>query len=192
MASERVAANRDRLAALPDGVVRKALRTFPDDRGDFTEFFRNEWQTSPVPVQWNISRSRANVLRGVHVHTRHWDYLCVTNGEIFVGLHDLRATSSMATRTAMLRLHGSELEVLAIPPGVAHGFYSVDHSTYVIGASSYYDPTDHRRCRWDCPELGLDWPCDGPDLSPADQKAPSYGELADGFRAAMAALRSHP
>ncbi|HSE74481.1 MAG TPA: hypothetical protein VLB05_08210, partial [Dongiaceae bacterium] len=71
-------------------------------------------------------------------------------------------------------------------------FYSVDHSTYVIGASSYYDPTDHRRCRWDCPELGLDWPCDGPDLSPADHKAPSYGELADGFRAAMAALRSHP
>jgi dTDP-4-dehydrorhamnose 3,5-epimerase len=189
---ERAAANRDQFAALPAGVVRRALRTFPDDRGDFTEFFRNEWQTSPAPVQWNISRSRPNVLRGVHVHARHWDYLCVTDGEIFVGLHDLRAASSNMPRTAMVMLRGSELEVLAIPPGVAHGFYSADHSTYVIGASSYYDPTDHRRCRWDCPELGLDWPCDGPELSPADHKAPSYGELVEGFRAAMVAVRSHP
>ena len=152
-----LAANSDQPVALPPGVARRTLKTFPDDRGDFTEIFRNEWQASPSPVQWNISRNQPNVLRGVHVHAHHWDYLCVVEGEMAIGLHDLRPGASDTAKSAMVHLSGDRLEVLVIPPGVAHGFYSPNHSTYVIGASGYYDPTDHRRCRWDCPELKLDW-----------------------------------
>ncbi len=175
---------------LPVGVVRQRLKTYPDDRGDFTEIFRQEWQKSPPPLQWNISRSRPNVLRGVHVHAKHWDYLCVIDGEMVVGLHDLRSTEQAGAAPPMIRLSGDQLELLIIPPGVAHGFYSPGNSTYVIGASAYYDPTDHRRCRWDCPELDLAWPCDQPDLSTADRNAPCYAELAADFHAAAVALES--
>lgn len=173
-------AGAERAGHLPAGVVRCALTTYPDDRGDFTEIFRQHWHDSPPPVQWNLSRNRPNVLRGMHVHARHWDYLCVTDGEMTVGLHDLRATGAGA-RSAIVQLSADRLEMLVIPAGVAHGFYSTRGSTYVIGASSYYDPSDHRRCRWDCPELGLAWPCDRPELSPADRDAPDYAALATAF-----------
>lgn len=188
--SAQIALGNDRLAALPDDVRLMPLRTHPDERGDFTEFFRNEWHESPAPVQWNVSRTEPNALRGVHVHALHWDYLCVVAGEMVVGLHDLRPDTADLRRSVMLRLDGSRLQMLSIPPGVAHGFYSPQESLHVIGASGYYHPADHRRCRWDSPELGLDWPCAAPDLSPADRDAPSYRELRAAFVAAAAAARS--
>lgn len=190
MRTEGVSPPSESRDLLPAGVTRRPLKTYPDERGDFTEFFRNEWQRSPLPIQWNISRSRPNVLRGVHVHARHWDYLCVIEGGMTIGLHDMRPDDLSARRSATLRLSGDVLEVLAIPPGVAHGFYAINHSTYVIGASSYYDPTDHRRCRWNCPELDIHWQCSEPELSPADRNAPGYSELAAAFRAAAATVRS--
>jgi dTDP-4-dehydrorhamnose 3,5-epimerase len=179
-------ASGERTSDLPPGVVRHALDTHPDERGDFTEIFRQHWHDSPPPIQWNLGRSRPNVLRGVHVHVNHWDYLCVTDGTMTVGLHDLREAGAAAT-SALLQLSGDRLEMLVIPTGVAHGFYSPGRSTYVIGASGYYDPADHRRCRWDCPELGLAWPCDRPALSPSDRDAPGYAELVEAYRAAARA-----
>ena len=189
MRSAATPAKSGRPAALPAGVALRVLKTLPDDRGAFTEFFRDEWIGSPPPVQWNISRTRPNVLRGVHVHTKHWDYFCLIDGEMVIGLHDLRREGAAEARSAMFQLSGERLEALIIPPGVAHGFYSPSCSTHVIGASSYYDPTDHRRCRWDCPELDLDWPCRAPELSPADQQAPDYAELKSAFLAAMATVQ---
>jgi dTDP-4-dehydrorhamnose 3,5-epimerase len=184
------ALEHDSATALPDGVRLMPLTTHADGRGDFTEIFRNEWHNSPVPVQWNVSRTGLNALRGVHVHALHWDYLCVMTGEMVVGLHDLRPEARNASRSVMLRLAGSEMRMLSIPPGVCHGFYSPHGSVHVIGASTYYNPPDHRRCRWDDPELGLDWPCTSPELSRADREAPSYGELKAAFLAAVAAARS--
>jgi len=180
----------DQSVQLPVGVWLRPLTTHPDDRGDFTEFFRNEWYDSPLPVQWNISRSRPNVLRGVHVHVKHWDYYCVVDGETTVGLHDLRADAALRVRSAMVRLGDDRLEVLAIPPGVAHGVYSQHGSTLLIGVSGYYDPADHRRCRWNCPELDLDWRCQAPELSQEDRQAPGYAELRSAFLAAMASVET--
>jgi len=171
--------------AVPIGVRLLPLTTFADARGDFTEIFRQQWHEAPPPVQWNMSRSGSSVLRGVHVHALHWDYLCVVTGDMTVGLHDLRPEATGACRSATLRLSGDALRLLVIPPGVAHGFYSETESMYVLGASAYYNPSDHRRCRWDSPELELDWPCSTPRLSPADRDAPSYVELKAAFLAAV-------
>jgi dTDP-4-dehydrorhamnose 3,5-epimerase len=162
---------------IPVGVDFRSLQTHADARGNFTEIFRKEWHDAPAPIQWSLSASRPNVLRGVHVHARHWDYLCVVAGEMIVGLHDLRPGAATQGQSAMLRLVSDRLTIVTIPPGVAHGFYSPGHSTHMIGASRYYDPVDHRRCRWDCPELKFDWPCTAPELSAADRAAPGYGEL---------------
>ncbi|NJM91980.1 MAG: hypothetical protein HC861_04450 [Rhodospirillaceae bacterium] len=125
-----------------------------DGRGDLTEIFRNEWFESPSPVQWLVTRTQANALRGVHVHARHWDYYCLVAGELVVGLHDLRP-GSVSTRTAMLRMSAERLQLLAVPTGVAHGLYSPTPSTLMVGTSTYYDPADHRGCRWN--ESELDW-----------------------------------
>ena len=142
-----------------------------DHRGELTELFRAEWQTGPTPVQWNFGRSQPNVLRGVHVHPRHDDYLIVLQNRMAVGLQDLRRDSPTHNLASMVELEGSCLSAIHIPHGVAHGFYCPSEALYVYGVTSYWDPLDELRCRWDDPELGLRWPTDAPVLSAADTAA---------------------
>jgi dTDP-4-dehydrorhamnose 3,5-epimerase len=175
--SAHVALEDDRLAALPDGVRVMPLTMHPDNRGDLTEIYRNEWHDTPLPVQWMVSRTKANVLRGVHAHARHWDYYCVAEGEIIVGVHDLRPAAVATRQSAMRRLTSRRLEMLVIPAGVAHGLYSPGDSLLIVGTSTYYNPADDGGCRWDAPELNLDWPCSTPELSARDREAGSYAEL---------------
>ena len=78
---------------LPAGVEARRLQPHADDRGVFTELFRESWGVGVAPAQWNVVRSGQNVLRGVHVHWRHADYLTVVSGRATIGLHDLRDDS---------------------------------------------------------------------------------------------------
>lgn len=172
---------------LPAGVKLTSLKTHSDSRGDLTEIFRNEWQDSPEPVQWLVSRTEANALRGVHAHVRHWDYYCVVAGELIIGLHDLRPTAS-TPRSLMLRLSAEQLQLAAVPTGVAHGLYSPGRSIFMVGTSEYYDPADDLGCRWDSPELAMDWPCAAPVLSIRDRDAGGYAEFRAAFLADLAAI----
>ena len=78
-------------ALLPDGTLLRPLVAHADERGVFTELYRLEWETGVTPIQWNAVRSEAGVLRGVHVHVRHRDYLTLPYGRAVVGLRDLTA-----------------------------------------------------------------------------------------------------
>jgi dTDP-4-dehydrorhamnose 3,5-epimerase len=54
-----------------------------------------------------------------------------------------------------------------------------------VGVSNYYDPTDHARCSWNCPELELNFPCDKPELSPSDRDALGYADFVAAYLASM-------
>lgn len=171
---------------LPAGVRLMALTTHSDARGNLTEIMRNEWHRSPPPARWNVVRTGPNALRGVHVHRSAWHYACALAGEMWAGLHDLR-TERPAARSALVRLGGPPLQVIAIPPGVAHGFYAPGDATLLLGVSAGND-SDAGACRWDAPELGIGWTCTAPRLSAADHDAGSYARLKSAFRAAAAVL----
>jgi dTDP-4-dehydrorhamnose 3,5-epimerase len=142
---------------LPAGVGVRRLTTHPDDRGEFTELFRDEWGTGVAPVQWNVVRSNADVLRGVHCHPRHADALIVVAGMMRLGLRDLRAGSPTAGLACTLDLEGDGMQLVTIPPGVAHGFYFPVPSMHVYAVDHVWDPADELGCRWDDPALGIDW-----------------------------------
>ena len=154
------------------------LTTHRDDRGALTELLRVSWQDSPAPVQWNTVTSEANVLRGVHVHRVHWDYFFLLSGEMLFGMHDMRPASPTYRRSVLLPLSGEKLTGISVPPGVAHGFYYSRPSLHVYAVTDYFDPADEMGCRWDSPELGLNWTNPRPKLSSRDEKAMSYAELA--------------
>jgi len=144
----------DQSQLLPPGVSTITLTRHSDRRGDITEIFRNEWLDTPSPVQWLVSRNEANSLRGVHVHAWHWDYYFVVAGELIVALHDLRPLAPRLS--SMLRLNGDRSQLVAVPPGVAHGLYAPGGAVFLVGTSKYYNPDDDRGCRWNAPELGFD------------------------------------
>ncbi len=162
---------------LPAGVVRRPLGGHTDARGTVAEFFRSEWETGITPVQWTLTTTGDGVLRGVHVHPRHDDYLCVLQGRLTVGLRDLRAGSPTEGLAACFDLDGKELAALFIPHGVAHGLYSKQPSVYVLGTSHYYDPGDELGCHWTDPALGLAWPFASAATSARDTALPPLREV---------------
>ncbi|NJM91981.1 MAG: hypothetical protein HC861_04455 [Rhodospirillaceae bacterium] len=165
-------------ASLPDEVSIRPLPCHRDDAAWTVDVYRRDWPLDIAPVQWNFVSSRPNVLRGVHVHVQHWDYLHVVSGAMLLGLHDMRPRSPTYRRATRLCLEGDRPVSIAIPPGVAHGFYFASATAYIYAMSHYWTPVGELGCRWDDPELGLAWPESEPVLSARDAAAPSYAELA--------------
>jgi dTDP-4-dehydrorhamnose 3,5-epimerase len=118
-----------------------------DERGVLAEVFRHDWGVGETPAQWNAVRSRANVLRGVHVHPAHSDYLVVVQGSMLLGLHDVRSDSPTRGASALLELAGERLQTVYVPPGVAHGFYFVQPTIYFYALSQTWSMRDELGCR---------------------------------------------
>jgi dTDP-4-dehydrorhamnose 3,5-epimerase len=148
-----------------------------DSRGIFTEVFRETWNTGVHPVQWNIVTSNAGVLRGVHVHIRHNDYLILLKGHASIGLRDLRKNSPTYGMTSLIEMKEDQLQTLTIPYGVAHGFYFHKSSLHLYAVSEYFNPEDELRCHWADPELKIPWPTQSAHVSDCDAGALSFNEL---------------
>ena len=173
---------------LPHDVSLLELTPHADDRGIFTELFRVSWEPGVAPAQWNAVRSEPNVLRGVHAHVRHTDYLTVVAGRATIGLHDLRSGSPTEGLGTTVELDASAPAALVIPVGVAHGFYFHEPSIHVYAVSHEFDPADELGCRWDDPALDIAWPCTDPLLSQRDQGLGPLTELRAVWHGAPAAV----
>ncbi|MEX0847468.1 MAG: dTDP-4-dehydrorhamnose 3,5-epimerase family protein [Ilumatobacteraceae bacterium] len=167
------------------GVVFHPLRSHPDERGVLTEVFRDTWALGDRPVQWNVVRSEPGVLRGVHCHWHHTDILNVVAGELILGIVDLRPGSPTESRAEMHRIPALSA-VVGIPPGVAHGFYFEEPTCITYGVSAYWSLDDELGCRWNDPDLGLDWPCTAPSLSERDRTAGPLVTLRAAIASALA------
>jgi dTDP-4-dehydrorhamnose 3,5-epimerase len=175
---------------LPTGVELHGLEPHADERGVFTELFRESWGLAVAPVQWNVVSSAVNVLRGVHVHWQHSDYLTVVAGRATIGLHDLREGSETERLGVTVELSAAEPAALVVPTGVAHGFFFHEPSIHVYGVTHEWDPSDELGCRWDDPALGIAWPPRAPVVSERDAALGSLSELRRAWRAAFAAAAS--
>lgn len=167
--------------ALPAGVSIRPLDPHVDTRGKLVELYRVEWDTGCEAKQWNAVKSEANVLRGVHVHVRHTDYLTVLSGTMILGLHDLRPESRTTGMSCMLRLGEEEPRAVMIPPGVCHGFFFPVPSIHIYAVSEYWDLRDELGCRFDSGELLLEWPTTTPVLSERDRSAGTFTQMQKAF-----------
>lgn len=165
-----------------DGVWIFQRPVFRDDRGYFHEVFQaRELQEAlgrqVTFLQINHSRSRHNVLRGLHAES--WDKLVyVPRGEVCTALADIRPWSPTFGRSATFRLGESNSLTLFVPQGVAHGYHVIsDEADYVYQVTSYYDATDTRAVAWDDPDLAVAWPTTNPIVSERDTRNPTLREL---------------
>jgi dTDP-4-dehydrorhamnose 3,5-epimerase len=179
--SYRAKAAPDELA-LPHGVAMRPLRMHSDDRGRVGEIFRAEWLTGAAPLQWSMTASEGSVMRGVHLHLRHDDYIVVLQGDVQLGLRDLRPGSPTDGRSALVDLHGSRPAALIVPHGVAHGLLILTPAIYVLGASHYYDADDELGCHWQDRALELRWALPDAKLSARDAALPPLREVAPRVR----------
>lgn len=161
-----------------DGVLLIKPRVFADDRGFFFESYNEkELANSDIAhhfVQDNHSRSRRNVLRGLHYQIRQAQGKLVRAvvGEIFDVAVDLRRDSSTFGKWVGEVLSAENKEMLWVPSGFAHGFLVLSEWAEVLyKATDYYAPEFERTICWDDPDIAIDWPMvGGPQLSAKDNK----------------------
>jgi dTDP-4-dehydrorhamnose 3,5-epimerase len=152
------------------GVILSRPEVHADDRGRLVEMFRASANAERF-VQANHSRSRRNVLRGLHYHRKQADLWYVVAGRARVGLADLRVEEERSPVQTLV-LDGEEPAVLYIPPGVAHGFLALTDVDLIYWVSEEYDGTDEFGVAWNDPTLAVPWGIDQPILSRRDRENP--------------------
>ena len=156
-------------------VILVTPKVWSDSRGFFLESFNKEgFRKAGLPtefVQDNHSRSRANVLRGLHyqIGKPQGKLVSVVRGRIFDVAVDIRLGSPTFGKWVSAVLDDDKRQCLWIPPGFAHGFCAMtDNVDVVYKCTDYYDQPSERGIRWDDPMLGIKWPVEHPILSEKD------------------------
>jgi len=164
------------------GVAWGHLDVHGDERGAFRELHRASWWPERF-VQGNLSTSHARVLRGLHYHRRQLDRWTVLAGRVLVALVDVRPllADDRAAPRVETRTLGPNAWV-AIPEGVAHGFYALEATELLYLVTNEYDGTDELGFAWDDPEVGVPWPDWDPILSARDRSNPPLRELVRSLR----------
>jgi dTDP-4-dehydrorhamnose 3,5-epimerase len=156
------------------GARRVRLIAHADDRGSLTETYRRDWvRGGGEAVQANLSWSRPGVLRGLHWHRRQSDYWCVLSGVAHVRLVDLREGSPTRLAVERVRIDAAEERIaLAIPAGVAHGFFAETEVLLQYLVDAPYTGDDEFGLAWDDPAVDTAWPTADPILSERDRANP--------------------
>ena len=158
-------------------------KKFEDDRGFFLESFnlREFEKITGISnfVQDNHSKSSKGVLRGLHYQIQHAQGKLVRciSGAVYDVIVDLRKSSPTFGKWYGVELNRNNLH-LWVPPGFAHGFYTLtDTAEFVYKTTDYYHPEFDRTLLWNDEDLGINWGDIGqPVLSLKDQDGKSFVE----------------
>jgi dTDP-4-dehydrorhamnose 3,5-epimerase len=158
-------------------------KKFEDDRGFFMESFKlKEFEKITGKsnfVQDSHSKSSKGVLRGLHYQIEHVQGKLVrcTSGAVFDVIVDLRKSSPSFGKWFGIKLDKNDIQ-LWVPPGFAHGFYTLtDFAEVQYKVTDYYYPEYDRTLLWNDTNLGIEWGVDGePILSQKDLKGKTFEE----------------
>jgi dTDP-4-dehydrorhamnose 3,5-epimerase len=171
--------------SIPD-VIQIEPQVFQDDRGFFMETYRQEdYFRAGIRGnfgQHNQSRSHQGIIRGLHYQIEHpqGKLVRVVAGMTYNVAVDLRRHSPTFGQWTGLTLSPENKNQLWVPPGFAHGFYSlVGPADLVYLVTDTYLPQAERSLIWNDPDLSIRWPFPpgvSPILSPKDAQGKLFKE----------------
>ena len=152
----------------------KIIKTniFRDNRGYLKETFRNNILNNikfPFDV---MSYSKRNVLRGLHIQTKHSQakIITVTHGKIFDVAVDLRKKSKSFGKYFSIIISDKSDFSFYIPKGFAHGFLCLSKECTVnYKCSQYRHPVYEKTLSWNDESIKIKWPIKKPILSKKDK-----------------------
>lgn len=151
------------------------LKSFSDERGSFTELYREGGITF---VQDNLSVSKKGVIRGMHFQSSPGQAKLITviTGTIYDVFVDIRPESPHFGQWGAVEL--DQRHQLLIPVGFAHGFAVLSDTAHVMyKVSSFYHPETEKGFRYNDPTVGIKWPIENPILSEKDRNAAMFEEI---------------
>ena len=153
--------------------------TFLDKRGYFKELIIEKKIKKKFPFNV-MSFSKKNVLRGMHLQTKksQGKYISVIKGEILDVVVDLRKNSKTFRKKFITRLSEKNSKSIFIPPGFAHGFYTIAKENYIIySCTNYRSKTHEISLNWKDEDLDIAWPCKKPIISKKDNEGMTLKKL---------------
>ena len=157
-----------------------------DERGYFArtwcekEFEAHGLSTRIAQANTGVS-PRRGTLRGMHYQEApHGEAKLVrcTRGRIHDVALDLRRDSPAFRRHVAVELSAENRLALHLPPGVAHGFLTLEDGCEVAyQMSEFFDPSAGRGVRFDDPAFAIAWPGRIELVSAQDRSWPDYAGI---------------
>jgi len=161
------------------GVLILEPKVFGDERGLFFEShnrraFHKATGIDVEFVQDNHSRSKKDVLRGLHYQVRQAQgkLVRVIAGEVWDVAVDLRRSAGEVGQCLSSALSAIHTRLACIPPRYAHDVLVDSDTAALLDNTTDYCAAEHERpLLWNDQALGIDWPLAGaPILADKDRR----------------------
>jgi len=162
-------------------------RIMKDDRGLFIKTFHEDFfAANDLNTHWAeeyFSISHKGVLRGLHFQTPPCDHVKLvycSSGQVMDVILDLRLGSPTFCQHLIFDLSEEKANMIYIPRGCAHGFYTCSESaTMMYKVSSVYAPENDAGILWN--SAGVAWPDAKPLVSLRDAAFPDLDSFVSPF-----------
>jgi len=162
-------------------------KIIPDKRGRFVKTFHKEMfmdnKLEHAFEEEYYSISKQGVLRGMHFQRpphEHAKLVYCINGKVMDAVVDLRKDSSTFGEHIIFELSAEKANIIYIPRGFAHGFYTLsEEATLIYKVTSMYSPGHDAGIHWD--SFDIKWPEKDPIVSSRDQNFPLFVNIDDIF-----------
>jgi dTDP-4-dehydrorhamnose 3,5-epimerase len=154
-----------------------------DERGFFARTFcKDQFAAHGLPaaiVQASVSYNETRgTVRGLHFQwppSQEAKLVRCVRGRLFDVLLDLRPVSASYLKHETLTLDADGHAAVFIPPGVAHGFQTLDDRTEILyQMTDFYASELATGVRWDDPAFGIEWPLSDVVISDRDRAYPDF------------------
>ena len=160
---------------------------FTDNRGLFVKtFHEDDFREHSLTTRFAeefYTVSRKGVLRGMHFQSPPHDLtklvFCLS-GSVLDAVIDLRIGSPTYGKHALFELSAEKANMIYIPSGLAHGFYSLsDEAVIMYKVTAIYSPSHDTGILWN--SAGIPWPDRSPIISKRDNEFPSLTNFSSPF-----------
>ena len=169
---------------LLNSIIPLHIDVYNDTRGFFSEIYqKNKYHNHGIKdyfVQDNHSRSKKNILRGLHYQIKKPQSQLVTilNGKVFYVCVDLRINSPNFKKHCTIILEEKKINQLYVSKGFASGFFVLSSYADVhYKVSQEYDKDDEAGINWADEELSINWPNLNPILNERDKLYPKLSRV---------------
>ena len=147
-----------------------------DYRGEMWTFWEKENEVLPEGHEFKISkftRSRKNVLRGLHGDKVTWKNITCVWGEIYLVVIDNRKDSVNYLKWDSFIISDRNHTSVLVPPGFLNGHLCLSDECLFHYTQSYpkkyIDAPEQISVKWEDSRLKINWPIDNPILSGRDK-----------------------
>ena len=119
------------------------------------------------------SKSKLNVLRGLHYDDKTWKLISCPHGKLYLVVLDLRPKQPNYGKWESFIIGPETGTQVLIPPMFANGHYVMEDNSifqYKLAyQGEYYDDDKQGTIKWNDKRFNIDLPCDNPILSKRDK-----------------------